>query len=381
MTFEKLQKQQPAIWQENAHLFKQEHDLDNGYVGGWAGIGRPGQREIVRRSEKDEILADDTRGRRVILINVLIVLLVLFAVTLLGPAAIVWGVIAGVIALSYWLVGWPWRKHEDVPNKDVSLVWSVATVACVLWLAIVDAIAWDWIAGWYPIPFVAPWWIVVPVWAVIGALLNGFGDLREAHRRSLFNRNWPPTFEQMPPDVGPYYHGEYALIEEPEELDNSQVEAFREILRDVLPNKKQQPLLETIIVRGANKNGNPLHKHPDPGGQALPASVAEVIMRETDENKRIFLYTQHGNEKSIKVPMDVIRTFVRCAPSSGSRFRDWEVRGVSQGKQETIRRVLELSGIITLRDGEVVWNLEVGEAIREFDRMFQPCVVEQGDAG
>ena len=193
----------------------------NGNMGGFMPwMGGPGQREIVRRSERDEIGADDARGQRVVLLNIIIVCVAMSSMLLIGPLVIVLAVAVSIIALAWWLVGWPWNIHDEVSDRNASSVWTFTALFVMTWLFIVDNWLWEYIAAWYPIRWIAPFYITIPLWAICAAALYGLRDLREAHRRSLYNRNWPPLYESMPPMMGPYFKDWYdpSREQEPEQI-------------------------------------------------------------------------------------------------------------------------------------------------------------------
>lgn len=205
---------------------------------GGGGFSQPGTREVIHRTENEEILADDARGWRVILLNVIIACLVMLSIVLLGPLAIAVAVPTVIILFAIWLSGNEQTiENATITNDPVTVIWSIATVACLLWILTLDFGIWRMIVAWYPIKFRLPWYVILPAWVIIGAILSGVQDTRISHRQSLYNRNWPPTYSQMTPDVGPYYEGGAGgeIGELPPETEQRAMQLLENLAQQVKP--------------------------------------------------------------------------------------------------------------------------------------------------
>lgn len=355
--------------------------------GGFGGFAQPGTREIINRSESDEIWADDARGWRVIGLNVSIVLVFLSAVVALGRygAAILPSIL--LIMLAIVVMGWLTASDDDgapAPSgnyETARAIWIIFVVFALAWIAlyIFNPYIQENATGVYPLKFALPWWAIVIVFSILGAILYGVLDLRYSHRSSLFNRNWPPTYQQLDPRVGPYYDGGPTGLDDemPQEQKPAMTrEEIAELLSEAM-SKKPVIRQDTLVL--ANRNGNGLHKSPAPGtDERLDSEQVSHVVREDDGRGHSYIYVVTGNHQSAKVSVALAEDFVRQAQIIGSSFRIWAQRGITESKLRTIRRALAVYGIIDLGDAsihdEIKWLLKPAEALAEFERIFNAQV-------
>lgn len=355
-----------------------------GYIGGM--LGQPGTREVIRRTERDEIHADDARGWRVIGLNVAIVFVFLSAVVALGRygAAILPSVLLVMLAIV--VMGWLTASDDDgtlAPDgnyKTARAVWIVLVIFSVAWIALCmfEPSIRDSAMGAYPLKFSLPWWAIVFVFSILGAVMYGLLDLRYSHRSSLFNRNWPPTYQQLDPRIGPYYDGGPTWLDD-EVTQEQEYPLTRDEIADLLAEAMDnKPIVreETIVVSNRQRNGNGLHKSPTPGtDERIIREEAEQIKRKTDRHGNIYFRMVQGRYRSAWVPKTMVRDFIVQAPTLGSSFSKCAARGITESHLITIRRALAHADIVDLGNSsiheELEWLLEPADALAEFDRIFK----------
>jgi hypothetical protein len=186
------------------------------------GMG-PGQRDIIHRTEQQEIKSVNARAFYVSALNVFIVVAIMISIVLIGPLAVPAGGCAAIVLCASWLVGWPMKPTTDSKDAFVN-TWIIAAVLFAGWLVMAD-ILWEPIVDWYPIKFALPWWAIVPVWLVIGAFTWGLLDGRNAHRRNLMpgGENDPPTYEQAPWWSAPSFVKQFGWMAHIDEPDPDQI--------------------------------------------------------------------------------------------------------------------------------------------------------------
>ena len=137
---------------------------------------------------------------------------------------------------------------------------------------------------------------------------------------------------------------------------------------------KRDTIIATGVTRRLHNSLNGMHTNPQPGETIEAPQPVDQITRQTDEDGRILFWIRNGEHDSVKVPLDTMRHFVWQAVNGDSTLRHWRRRGVSDEKQQVIRRILELGGFLEAGRGEyretVTWLVDKLQARLEFDRIF-----------